>query len=237
MPSQEPRSPWLCTYRTYAPSKRLDPRDKESDLTTLAAAASGGDVAARDALLRLLAPLVTGTARRAAHHARHLGLAGVVSVDDLRQQAYVALYALLPRFDAAAGAALPFFTLRLRTALRRYVVQVARQQPRGVRLDVDGDATEAALTLVQERHYASTAGWSYASASPDLDQALAGLSRRDRQILTYAYGHGDTDAAVARRLGLAESAVLAARRRALRQLREHLERLGVRGRGSASRRL
>ena len=54
-----------------------------------------------------------------------------VAAEDLVQQARTTLCALVPGYDPRAGEALPYFSLRLRLAMRRHLARVARERPAG----------------------------------------------------------------------------------------------------------
>ncbi|HEY7294902.1 MAG TPA: sigma-70 family RNA polymerase sigma factor, partial [Dehalococcoidia bacterium] len=205
-----------------APGRRLDPERLEPALLAAVDRAQQGDVSAREQVLALLEPLVRGTAGRAAAHVRHLRLGGCLDADDLLQQARVALCILVDRYDPASGPPLPFFTLRLRAIMRRYVASVRRQRPHGrhvpLHLAEAVESTEAHL----ERAYAEATGWTRSGGEAALYEALARLPLRTQRLLYATYWQDRSIQEAAEALCLSTTAARQARLRALADLRRSL---------------
>jgi RNA polymerase sigma factor (sigma-70 family) len=188
------------------------------ELTRLAAAARSGDAGARAALLERLSPLVRGAAARAAWRARRLELGPVLDGDDLQQEARAIVLRLIEGYREAAGPALPYFAIRLRSKLEQHVRREARR-PAGRRLVWDCEATQALIDALGPPDVLPPDGGERGAA---LEGALARLTPRQRRILFLAYWLDFPDQAIGVRLGLGVAAVRQARYRALRALRSHL---------------
>jgi RNA polymerase sigma factor (sigma-70 family) len=188
------------------------------ELTRLAAAARAGDSGARAALLERLTPLVRGAAARAAWRARRLELGPVLDGDDLQQEARAIVLRLIEGYREAAGPALPYFAIRLRSKLEQHVRREARR-PAGRRLVWDSEATQALIDALGPPDVLPPDGGERGAA---LEVALARLTPRQRRILFLAYWLDFPDQAIGVRLGLGVAAVRQARYRALRALRSHL---------------
>ena len=205
----------------------LDAAAAEAALAEAARRAQLGDPAGTRRLLALLEPLVRGTARRAATQARAAGLRGLVDFDDLTQQAQVALCRLIEQYDPAAGPALPYFTIRLRATMRRYVFRLARQRPAGRHLPAHTiEAAELVEKLTEQRH-AEASGWARSGGEAALHEALGRLPPRVQRLLYLTYWQDVPLEAAAVRLRLSTTAAKRARLRALHRLREALQVAGL----------
>ncbi|MBI3970853.1 MAG: sigma-70 family RNA polymerase sigma factor [Chloroflexi bacterium] len=195
-------------------------------LHRLAVAARSGDIPARDELLERLGPLAQGNAYRAALYGRRLGLTPPPRVEDLRQEAYTILLALIDRFDPEKGAPLPFFTLRLRARLRRLVQGQARRRPRGRRLAWESRAAQELAESLEARLYNEAVGWMASGVAGALHAAIAQLSVRQKRLLYLSYWRQLTDEEIGATLHVSTTAVYQMRYRALERLRAHLTAAG-----------
>ncbi|HET6278187.1 MAG TPA: RNA polymerase sigma factor [Candidatus Polarisedimenticolia bacterium] len=176
-------------------------------LDDIARAAQAGDDEARNALCIIIHPHLERIA---------IGM-GIVprDVPDLVQEALVAAHLNLDRFDPARGSVRTWMT----TILARLRLNQLRRRARRVRglAALAGAAGDGAA-----RHRAG--GWGGPPGGGDIAGMLAGLSRRQRQVLTvYAIG-GLSARETGRVLGLTEAGVRSIARDArsrLARVRDH----------------
>ena len=170
----------------------------------------------------MLEPLVRGTTKRAAAHAFSLGLSSAVDVEDLAQEARATLCALIERYNPAGGPALPFFTLRLRAALRRHVFRLAHQRPIGRHVPAHTFEAEELAESLAERRHVEASGWARSGGEAALHEAIGRLPPRIQRLLHLTYWQDVPIEEAAATLRLSTVAAQQARRRALHRLREAL---------------
>lgn len=181
-------------------------RDRER-LNDIARAAQAGDGDARNALCVVLHPYLERIALQI----------GVVrrDVPDIVQETLFAAHLNLDRFDPGLGSVRTWVT----TILARLRLNLLRRRARRVRaLEAMAGASSGAASLF------TSAPYDMAQISHDVAGMLAGLSRRQRQVLTiYAIG-GLSARDTGRALGLTAAGVRSIARDARRhmaQLRDH----------------
>jgi RNA polymerase sigma-70 factor (ECF subfamily) len=157
-----------------------------------------GDREAFDALVRLHMDAVAGVARRFLGDA-HEAL-------DVAQEVFVAAFQVLPRWEGEAR----LFTWLYRTTLNLCLKRLRHR----VRLSVPGDP-EPAAPAEDPAGRAEIAG--------AIDDALAALSDRQREVFVLCHGQGVPLSEIARRLGLSLGAVKSHLHRALSTLRDRLK--------------
>lgn len=203
---------------------RFAPADYD-EVESLGARIAQGDEIARRRLLAALDPMVRGEARRSGMHAFRVGVADVLEVADLEQEARLEMWRLMDGYDPSRGPALAFFRMRVRSRLRKCVEAAARRQWPGRRVsweaggaDVVADALGA--QVARERLVAE----SREAARLDLHAALSALSPRHQRVLALMHWRQVDQATIARAMGISEPAVRQLHRRALAALRARLGR-------------
>jgi RNA polymerase sigma factor (sigma-70 family) len=167
-----------------------------------------------------------GAARRAAAFARRRGAADLCEVEDLLQEARLALLSLLPFWQAGKGDPLPFFIVRLRARLKQYVVGRIRRRPRGRRLSWEDRPAQDLAERLAQRRFAEAEGWRASGMDGALHQALDRLSPRARRVLYLFYWRELTDEEIGSALGLGPKAARHVRYRAEAALRRALLQAG-----------
>jgi RNA polymerase sigma-70 factor (ECF subfamily) len=181
---------------------------KDEHLAQMMRAANRGDTEAYRAVLRSLAPMLRGLAKRG--FARY-GL-GPEEVEDIVQETLLALHLKRHTWDERQPL-LPW----VRAIARNKLFDSLRRRGRHKEVPIDDFAPALAL-------HAEPA----ASAALDAGRMLATLSARQRDIVRAISIEGASAAEVGRRLGMTEGAVRVALHRALRSLAAAF-RSGARG--------
>ena len=198
--------------------------ERRARLAALTCAAGAGDARATERLLVQLAPLVRSAARRAHHRAVRHGAGSTLDVDDLEQEARLALVELAAGYRPESGSALLYFLNRLPVRLRRRVRRVVRQQAPWLARASWGEVN-GALDATSERLLAAAEGGAADDQSEALRAAFDRLALRDRRILYLRFWRQRTNAEVARALDISQPSAHRAVERALRHLRIELARL------------
>ena len=198
-----------------------------AEIDRLAAAVHRGEAAATAELLARLAPLVRGAARRAARHARRLGIGAVYGDEDLLQEAYMALLGLIQRYDPAAGPALPYFTVALRARLLRFIRGRARRRPPGRRLAWGQQAAHDLAEVLCARLFRESQALATSGVEAALYEALDRLTPRHKRLLYLHYWRDLSDPEIAAILHTSVAAAAEARYRALAALRRLLDESGM----------
>lgn len=195
-----------------------------AELRRLVLAARLGEAEAKADLLARLAPLVRGSARRAARRAQRLGLA--MDGEDLIQEAQAMLLSLMAQCDPALGPPLLFFTLRLRARLNQYVQAQARRRLPGRRLGWDDRPGQDVAEALSVRLFSEANALASSGGEAALYEALDRLTARQKRLLYLFYWRRLSDSEVARALRLSAPAARQARYRTLAALRLSLEAAG-----------
>jgi RNA polymerase sigma-70 factor, ECF subfamily len=161
-------------------------------------AAIGGDAEAYRRLLQELAPVLRGLASRGL--ARY-GL-GSEDVEDVVQETLLALHLKRGTWDAAQA-----FSPWLYAIARNKLIDNLRRRGRHVHLPIDALAGLPAAAEPPREHNGA-----------DAERLIAGLKRREREIVVAISIEGASAREVAERLGMSEGAVRVALHRALRSL-------------------
>lgn len=194
-------------------------------IEAMGAGVASGDIVARRRLMVALDPLVRGEARRQGLHAARAGIGDEVEVEDLEQEARLALWRLMDEYDPARGPALAFFRMRLRARLRKHVEALSRRRWPGRRISWEDGGAEAvaeALGARMARERAASEGRD--AARLDLLEAMAGLLPRHQRVLALMHWRQIDQATIARIMGISEPAVRQLHHRALDALRTRLGR-------------
>ena len=184
----------------------------------------------RDLLLQLWEQVRRYACDRAYKWHRATGGRGGVTLDDLEQEAFLALLAALEGWDEKAGKFLTWYDLRLRAAFTAATAQRTQRDRRdplenclsldAPLTDQEGDSFTLEDTIPDPRAEAEMDSLAGREMQQAVRQVLDRIPENQRQVLVLRYFHGLTVDRAAERLHLSRSRVSAIEHKALRVLRQ-----------------